>query len=464
MNKWIIVIFITTLSLSAYSQNDCDCKILLEQLIIKVEKEYPGFSDKAKDSLAYTSFKKHLTESINTSSNKKCIDILQKYTGYFKDGHLAINKKVNESRNYQTNTIDIDLNNFKKYSEESCDSIEGIWISGGYKIGIIKQNNSYTAFIIGSQNNSWKPKENKFNLYENGTAIYYRGDHSPVDDTCIIHKNCIIYFKNTGAAFIKEFPAPLLTGDSITEVFNELQGFYIKPVSEKTLLLRVASFDYSYTERIKSLIENNKQILNQYENLVIDLRGNGGGTDYCYHPILPYLYTNPVRYLSGEYLVTQTLIDGLANWVNSADKVKDADEIENVKRDIKRMESNIGKYIPYSEEGNFGFTKQDSVYTYPKKIAILIDRGCGSSTEKFILDAKQSKKVKILGSPTYGAVDYVSVREFKLNCNNYSLYMPTVRMMRLPDYPLDNIGIQPDIFMDKYIKDWVQYAKEYLEN
>jgi hypothetical protein len=36
--------------------------------------------------------------------------------------------------------------------------------------------------------------------------------------------------------------------------------------------------------------------------------------------------------------------------------------------------------------------------------------------------------------------------------------------MRLPDYPLDNIGIQPDVFMDKYIEDWVQYALDYLEN
>jgi hypothetical protein len=464
MSKWIIVILITTLTLSAYSQNDCDCKNVLEQLTIKVEKEYPGFSEKTKDSLAYTSFKKQLLESASGFNNDECIGILKKYINYFKDGHLAINKKVSGNINYQTNLIDIDLNNFNKYLEESRDSVEGIWTSGGYKVGIIKKNNIYTAFIISSQNSSWKAKENKFNIKENGVAVYYRGDHSPVDDTCIIHKNCIIYFKNSGAAFVKEFPAPQLTGEKITEVLNELEGFYIKPISEKTVLLRIPSFDYPYTERIELLIESNKQLLNQYENLIIDLRGNGGGTDYSYRPILPYLYTNPVRYLSGEYLVTQTLIDGLLNWVNTADKNKYADEIESVKSDIKRMEGNIGKYIPYSEEGNFGFTKQDSVYSYPKKVAILTDKGCGSSTEKFLLDSKQSKKVKIFGTPTYGAVDYVSLREFKLNCNNYSLYMPTVRMMRLPDYPLDNIGIQPDIYLDKYIKDWVLYAKEYLEN
>jgi hypothetical protein len=62
------------------------------------------------------------------------------------------------------------------------------------------------------------------------------------------------------------------------------------------------------------------------------------------------------------------------------------------------------------------------------------------------------------------SADYVLVYEFALDCADYALYMPTVRMMRLPDYRIDNIGIQPDVYMDKHIGDWVQYAREYLEN
>ena len=27
-----------------------------------------------------------------------------------------------------------------------------------------------------------------------------------------------------------------------------------------------------------------------------------------------------------------------------------------------------------------------------------------------------------------------------------------------------NIGIQPDIYMDKFVEDWVKYAQDYLEN
>ncbi|MDN3691404.1 hypothetical protein QWZ06_03570 [Chryseobacterium tructae] len=42
--------------------------------------------------------------------------------------------------------------------------------------------------------------------------------------------------------------------------------------------------------------------------------------------------------------------------------------------------------------------------------------------------------------------------------------MPTYRSFRLPVYPIDNIGIQPDVYLDETVEDWITFAKEYLEN
>lgn len=463
----LLFVFILVLHITLYAQDNCQCSEALDQLIIKVESEYPGYKDKVKDTLAYTSFKKHLVESSFNTNNDNCIKILKAYTSYFKDGHLVINKKGNDIEDPQIiarDTFETNLTDFNNYLMSSKDSLEGIWVSGGYKVGLIKDSSNYVAFVITAKNDSWKTGEIKFKLDNAGKAIYYWGDHTQTIDSYNIHKGCFIHFKKANIAFVRESPAPLLTKENIAEELNELEGFYLKAISDKTLLLRISSFEYSNTERIKNLFESNKHLLDEYENLIIDVRGNGGGTDNNYRPILPYIYTNPVRQLSGEYLVTQTLMNALLKWANSADQNKDAEEIELVRSDLKRMEGKVGEFIPYSADANYGFTKQDSVYLYPKNVAILVDGHCGSSTEKFILDAKQSKKVKILGTPTYGSVDYVLVYEFGLDCSNYALFMPTVRMMRLPEYRLDNIGIQPDIYMDKYIDDWVQYAKDYLEN
>jgi hypothetical protein len=41
--------------------------------------------------------------------------------------------------------------------------------------------------------------------------------------------------------------------------------------------------------------------------------------------------------------------------------------------------------------------------------------------------------------------------------------MPTYRAMRLPDYPVDNIGIQPDMYLDSSVEDWVAFALKYIE-
>ena len=100
----------------------------------------------------------------------------------------------------------------------------------------------------------------------------------------------------------------------------------------------------------------------------------------------------------------------------------------------------------------------------PKQVVILANNRTASSGEAFVFEAKQSKKVKILGTPTYGALDYGSASFFSIGCKNYKLMMPTWRSMRLPDYPIDNIGIQPDIYLDKSVKDWILFTVNYLEN
>ncbi len=466
MSKWLVVL-ILALNFASHAQDKCDCAKVLQQLIVKAETEYPGFKDKVKDTIVYESFKKQMLESADGSNRDDCINILKKYVEYFKDGHLVINKIGNNDGNPQAGAggmVDVDIKSFKKYLGQSRDGMEGIWTSGDYRVGVKKIAGDYAAFIISSKNASWKPKEIKFKLDADGKATYYWGNHAQTFDTYAFLKGSLIHIKEANVVFVKEFPAPPRAKESLAAEIDELEGLYLKPLSDKTMLLRISSFAQSYTERITKLIESNKLLLERHENLIIDVRGNGGGTDYSIRPILPYLYTNPVRFLGGEYLVTQTLVNALSNWADGADQAGEAEEIKQVRSDIRRMEGKTGEFIPYSTGDGFGFTRLDSVFPNPRNVVILADGQCGSTTEKLLYDARKSKKVKIFGTPTCGALDYVSVYEFALDCADYALYMPTVRMMRLPDYRIDNIGIQPDVYMDKYMGDWVQYAKEYLEN
>lgn len=465
MKTFVMASVLLISSLPGYVQGDCGCRAVVAQVAAKVEAEYPGFSAYASDPLAYARFKDALLTEADSCPDAECLGLLKRYTGFFRHGHLSIVRRGESSSlaaRGDIDTVDLDLSVFLAKPVESRRGLEGIWVSANYEVGVIHRGEDAVAFIIDTANRNWRPLEVKFKIQGNGAATYFMSDHSPEPDSISVIDDSIIFFKEHEVSFVRKVPLPPLSADQISRKLDVLEGFSLTPLSDKTLLLRISSFAYEDTDRIVALINDNRAALADHDNLVIDVRGNGGGTDYSYQPLLPFLYTNPVRHLGGEYFVTSTLISSLRNWVATADPDK-FDDIDEVKADLERMEGHLGQFIPYHPGPAFGYSVLDSVYPYPNQVAILIDGGCGSSTEKFILDAKQSRKVKTFGTPTYGSVDYLSVIEFSIECSDYVLFMPTVRTMRSVGFPLDNIGIQPDIYLDQYVEDWVSYACDYLE-
>jgi len=257
-----------------------------------------------------------------------------------------------------------------------------------------------------------------------------------------------------------------LDSTEIKNIINELDGFYFKNLTEKTSLIRISSFNYPYVKRIEKLIEDNKIAIENSENLIIDIRNNGGGTDNAYLKLLPLLSTNPIRNISTELLSTQTLIDGVTTYKNGLikdDPEKNEVEIRELENRINIYKANIGKYVNLANN-NVSIDSVQLSSKSPKQVIVLANDKVASAGENFLLKAKQSKKVKVLGIPTSGVLDYANAYFFKFGCDNYKLLLPTYRSLRLPEYPIDNIGIQPDIYIDRSIKDWEQFAIDYLEN
>lgn len=450
----IFVLLIFAFIPASYSQTDCNCEQALKQLIQKIETEYPGFSDKTKDKLLYNSFKENLLIKVQSTEEKNCIDLLRSYKDFFRDGHISIYPSGQEL-NAQQNKVTISQEEFQKRILKTTDPVEGIWKSGAYKVGIVRQNEEYHGFIIEADTAYWKAKEIKFRLLENGKAKYYLRDHSLSEETWELVDGWVLYFKNS--KYIKEFPKPNLSESEIKTRMEEIDGCYFKKVSEKTVLLCLSSFEHNYVERIKKLLSDNRQALETTDNLIIDVRNNLGGTYDAYVDLLPYIHTNNIRGLGMEFLVTQTLIDGIESWYD------DEQGKNRAKEWITIFKQKMGEFVNLDSADYYVDTIKLAERS-PKQIVILVNRRTASSGEAFVFDAKQSKKVKIMGTPTYGALDYGSASFFNFGCKNYKLMMPTWRSMRLPDYPIDNIGIQPDIYIDKSVKDWVHFAADYLEN
>lgn len=467
----IALIFIANL---ADAQSTCECGVTLDRLVHKIETEYPGFEEKTKDKILYESFKLQLKQEANQTEKSACFAILKKYTAFFRDGHIWINPATaisNAKETLSTALVDVDIEKFRKKGKAPADPVDGIWKNkfewtGGAlsEIGITKNKAGvWVGFVMSSSSAFWKPKETKFRLYPDGKFEFYTFDKKMKTGTYEIYNNSIVYFKEAKAVFIKESPASNLTQEQIKRKVAAYYGFGAKKLSDKTMLLSLPSFDYPFVEIIEDLVKSNLSQIESSKNLIIDIRGNSGGTDHAYQLLLPYIMTNSIRNMGVEYLATQTLVDGLKGYLkNLPENQERQGEMDRVGAWISLFEGNMGKFVNL-KDSTFSMQKVVPAEKSPAQVLILIDKGVGSAAESFTMMAKQSKKLKVAGTVTSGGLDYAAARMFNFGCPEYLLQLPTYRSLRLPDYPIDNIGVQPDIFLDKSVQDWLKFALEYLE-
>jgi C-terminal processing protease CtpA/Prc len=188
--------------------------------------------------------------------------------------------------------------------------------------------------------------------------------------------------------------------------------------------------------------------------LVIDLRYNGGGSDHSMSYLKPILYTGPVKNIGVDLLTTP---DNITAWEAIINKYRNALPQSYLDSLLQRIYQ--GKNQP---RAFVNFTADDTeslpdVWPNPAKVAIVINYGCGSTTEEFLLYARQSKKVVIAGEHSQGVLDYSNVVFKDFYCPPFTLHYPTTRSRRIDaGQAIDNIGITPNIPLDLGKADWLQ--------
>lgn len=227
-----------------------------------------------------------------------------------------------------------------------------------------------------------------------------------------------------------------------------------------TAVLRLPDFGDSYKAPIDKLIAVNRERLLATPYLVIDVRGNGGGWTDSYDAVLPLLYTDPV-FRDGMDVWASPGNIASAREIASSDKVPAS--IRNQARELlARMEKSPGQFVMMVEDGEL---RLDAVLPMPRAVAILVDRRCASTCEQFLLDARQSRKVKVLGEKsTGGLLDYGNALTTPLPSGHRRMHVPTTRSRRLPFIPLDLAGIMPDVRLPKNEPDAVEFARRYLKS
>ena len=471
----IFTVFTTILMLLfsnrySYARETCDCKANFDWVKETFENNDAGF-EYALLQKGKNEYEKHtalILEKVDKAVTKdECATIIGEWLSFFRKAHwsiLPINNQANQNLQDQWETISISEENIReKVSDENPRSPEGVWRTGGYTIGVFEVQNEYKGIILSSDNEHWKPNQLKLKISKDSSGVFYMGNFSAnnFDNYSFIGKNTLklnnLYLERVYPRFEEEQGIALYAREMITATP------FIHKLSEKTILLRIPSFDEFYKSDIDSLLASNHELITATENLIIDIRNNGGGSDNSYDKVVPLLYTNPIRITNLEFLSTPLNNKRMEEYLsipNLSERSK-----QQVNDALQKLNANIGKFVNLGDSKTTDIQEMDTIMPLPKQVAIMINQLNGSTAEQFLLAAKQSKKVKLFGVTTMGVLDISNMYFVDSPSNEFTLGYCLSKSLRIPDMAIDNIGIQPDYFIDRSIPDenWLEFVLNILE-
>ena len=203
-------------------------------------------------------------------------------------------------------------------------------------------------------------------------------------------------------------------------------------VTEKTFLIRFPSCGGNPDMKwIKNSIKQFKK--SHCENLILDIRGNGGGADYFFYPYLKLLYDHEGKTGGIEFRNTPQNMAYLSEmkWFPMIQKAA--------------KENPLMEFIPLPSK-TIKYKRDKKV----RKAALVIDNAVGSSGEQMIREIKAtSDRVTVYGRDnSFGCIDFANVSRVEMPNCKLSFGVPLSRSMGLPETSIDKNGIAPDIRID----------------
>jgi len=230
-------------------------------------------------------------------------------------------------------------------------------------------------------------------------------------------------------------------------------------VTDNTFLIRYPSCGGDPDMKwIKKSVKQFKK--SHCQNLIIDIRGNGGGDDRNWYPYLKLLCDHNAWEPTSEYRNTpqNILYVQQEGW-----PVADVLQKESVKHpDAEFLRGGVFQRV---------FVRRPDKRV--KKAAVIVDNSVASSGEGMVLSLRAySDRVTVYGRDnTGGCLDYANVATLKMKHCGRTFQMPMSRTFGLPDGAIDATGIAPDVRiplplpakLTDNIDEWVIWVAEQLE-
>ena len=242
---------------------------------------------------------------------------------------------------------------------------------------------------------------------------------------------------------------PTKQGDSSEAPSGKPRLPSLESLSPRTALIVIPSFAPSAREPLAALLNKQRRLLESRPNWIVDVRGNDGGTDTTYAPLLRWLMSDGWIEVSEKVFVTPSNLRAEES-VCDLFAPGDAECARQAEATVRRMRSvPAGSWVEHEYDQGWQYRRPETLERRrPTRIAVLMDSRCASTCEQFLLTVKQAFGVKLVGpGRSYGALDASNLRPFPLPSGQRTLWYATTLSNRLPRLPVDGIGIGPDVYL-----------------
>lgn len=472
--KYLLIVFSWLITLFLTGQT-CDCKSNFGWVRTTFEENDAGFAYaiQIKGEEAYQAHNEDFELRLaSVESSLECTRLLYEWLTFFRTGHVAIKRLgkqelspmsekddiISSFKNWDR--LEVDLKHFKQeLRSKNIQDYEGIWETEPYEIGIKKVGNAYIGFIIKADGIYWTPGQVKLKINEDNSGVFYLKDHSlkTVDKISLLGSD----YLEMGSFILERKYPKTKDDDQVKNYFESMAAEkpYFEKINKNTALLRIPTFSGHAKEDIDKVIKKNWSKILQTPHLIIDLRNNGGGSDVSFQRLLPIIYTNPVNVYGVAYLSTELNNQRMLDFINDPGYGFSESGKQWAQTSFDTLSRHLGEFVNLDTVvvDSYSF---DTVYKYPEKIGVLINENNASTTEQFLLAARQSKKVTLYGVATMGVLDISNMYFVKSPCGDFELGYCLSKSLRPPEKRIDGMGIQPDHTIDQGIHDyqWVHYV------
>ncbi|MCR9246849.1 MAG: S41 family peptidase [bacterium] len=466
----------TTIGTIAVAQSATTTRQLLDAVIARVETNYAGFVIEVAsnpDRLAtYRAFCATLFERAASSEPDEALALLHEYVDWFDDGHLFVKEHPRfdpaqlAALRQATPTRSIDgLAGRLRQPGRDLAPIEGLWFTPDHEIAVERVDATgvrYVATILETRSEHWRAGQEiaEFELGEDQQfhATLRLDDHSPRRLQGYLHEPWLRMPPHTwGRRY------PLATSDRERLDAQDPRAPRFRSLGDDACVMHLPSLSPRYGKRLGKLVHEHRAAIAAHDLLIVDLRGNSGGSSTAARPLAPFYH--------GEEREPRARADAIRHVLSCPDTLAYYRQMKSgfftpawLRSLRHRLEKNPGKLIPFWDPPR---TPKDfvprRVSKTPAHVALLIDRVVGSAAEAFLLEARRHPRVTSFGEPTAGMIDYQNVLMVAVEAAGHRVllgYPLIAASHQLPKHGFNRDGIPPDVAIGDEIADPIQWIRD----